>query len=272
MIRFNRWQDGKTKALTLSYDDGHICDTRLTEIFNANGLKASFHLNSGFFNREGETRFDDYVHADNVRGVYAGHEISQHSVFHPALTEIPREELIDQMLSDRKALEAFAQYPVRGMSYPFGIFNDDIIPMLKALGVEYARTIRSTGSFAIPEDFMRWDPTCHHNDRLLERTDDFLALSGGNRGGLALFYVWGHSFEFDPDNNWDMIETFAERIGGKPDIYYATNIEIMDYLIALCALRFSADRRMVYNPSAIPVWFTDEYEPVCVKPGETKHL
>ena len=42
---------GKHKALTLSYDDGRTQDRRLVDIFNRNGIKGTFHLNSGLFDR-----------------------------------------------------------------------------------------------------------------------------------------------------------------------------------------------------------------------------
>ena len=37
---------GKHKVLTMSYDDGKIDDYRLVSIFNKNGIKGTFHLNS----------------------------------------------------------------------------------------------------------------------------------------------------------------------------------------------------------------------------------
>ncbi len=40
---------GKHKALTMSYDDGRTQDRRLVDIFNQNGIKGTFHLNSGLF-------------------------------------------------------------------------------------------------------------------------------------------------------------------------------------------------------------------------------
>ena len=41
---------------------------------------------------------------------------------------------------------------------------------------------------------------------------------------------WGHSYEFDNNDNWEVIENFAEYIGGRDDVWYATNIEIYDYV------------------------------------------
>ena len=40
---------GKHKALTMSYDDGRLEDRRLIEIFNRNGIRGTFHLNSGLW-------------------------------------------------------------------------------------------------------------------------------------------------------------------------------------------------------------------------------
>lgn len=42
---------------------------------------------------------------------------------------------------------------------------------------------------------------------------------------LYLMYVWGHSYEFDNDNNWELMERFCAMAGGRGDIWYATNLE-----------------------------------------------
>ena len=44
---FLRFPDYKTKAVTFSYDDGVEQDEKLIHIFNQNGLKAAFNLNTG---------------------------------------------------------------------------------------------------------------------------------------------------------------------------------------------------------------------------------
>lgn len=94
-----------------------------------------------------------------------------------------------------------------------------------------------------------------------------------------MFYVWGHTFEFDYNegfNSWEHIGNFAEKISGHDDIWYATNIEIYDYTKAYERLVVSADSKMIYNPSVIPVWFkqgalNDEGR-FCIQPGETLRL
>ena len=42
----------KSKAVTISYDDGVKADKKLIEIMNENGLKGTFNLNSGLFSKK----------------------------------------------------------------------------------------------------------------------------------------------------------------------------------------------------------------------------
>ena len=85
-------------------------------------------------------------------------------------------------------------YPVRGLSYPNGSYSKEIINALPSLGIRYARTVTSTMSFAMPENFLEWNPTCHHNKNLLELGQQFVDLF--KKQYLYMMYVWGHSYEF----------------------------------------------------------------------------
>jgi hypothetical protein len=62
-----------------------------------------------------------------------------------------------------------------------------------------------------------------------------------------LFYIWGHSFEFDRNDNWQHLEDICGVLANKEDIWYATNIEIYEYVKAYDALVYSADGKRVYN-------------------------
>lgn len=85
-------------------------------------------------------------------------------------------------------------------------------------------------------------------------------------------YVWGHSYEFDDRDNWDLIETFCRKMGGREDIWYCTNIEFMDCMDAFARLQFFADNSFVHNPSAAECWIAVNDEPLCVPGGETVQL
>lgn len=262
-VRFGYYKDGKKKALTMSYDDGRNFDLRLLQIFNLHGIRATFHLNSSKLGEEG------FITAEDVRDKFTFHEISAHTLTHPRLTKIPNEELIFEVLEDRKNLEALCGYPVRGMSYPCGAYSPEAVERLQGLGVKYSRTVKSTESFSLPDDFLAWHPTCHHdNPRIFELLEKFKTY----KYPLPVFYIWGHSYEFDKKNNWDHIERFCAEAGGDPDVWYATNIEIYDYIMALRALQFTVDRTVVHNPTATDVWIDVDKTPVRIAAGATVDL
>ena len=78
--------------------------------------------------------------------------------------------------------------------------------------------------------------------------------------------------EFAENNNWHIIEEFASYTGNRTDVWYATNIEIYDYVKAYERLQTSYDKKIVHNPSNIDVWFDVYGEVYCVKSGETLKL
>ncbi|MBE6575408.1 MAG: polysaccharide deacetylase [Ruminococcaceae bacterium] len=256
-VRTNLYPGGKCRALTMSYDDGRIHDRRLIEIFNRYGIRGTFHLNSGKLDQE------DFVTSAEVATLYAGHEVSLHTVTHPYLEITATEELIYEVMEDRRVLESLCGYPVRGMSYPFGTYNTKVVEQLRALGIRYSRTTQATNKLYVPDDFLMWHPTCHHKNDIMAKLESFRKRPGPG----ALLYIWGHSYEFANHNNWELMEEFCAAAGGDKDTWYATNIEIYDYITAQRSLTLSADRTMAYNPSAISVWVGIEGEPVECKPG-----
>ena len=84
-----------------------------------------------------------------------------------------------------------------------------------------------------------------------------------------MFYLCGHAYEFEDHDNCDRIEAIAEKMGGKEDIWYATNIEIYNYVQCFKQLRFTTDVTLVENPTATDLWFTYNCKPYMVKAGET---
>lgn len=265
---------GKKKALTLSYDDGIYQDKKLVNIFNKNKLKATFNLNSGLQGEEGSFVINDLLikrmKKEEITHLYDGHEIANHGLNHLSLIDIPKELMIKEVLEDKKNHESMFHYPVRGMAYPYGTYNEKVIKVLEALGVEYSRTVNNHRGFSLPSNFLEWNPTAHHNDEgLMELSKKFLEEESL---GMELFYLWGHSYEFDLNSNWKVIEEFCEYMGNRNCIWYATNIQIVDYLKALDRLKFSSDYTSVFNPSAVSTWIELSGTKIQIKPGEIKRL
>lgn len=255
-----RFPGGRTKALTLSYDDGVEQDIQLVDIMNRYGLKGTFNLNSGLYAAEGTVYQKGHVHRRMTRKqvketfIDSGQEVAVHSLTHPFLEQLPISMVVSEIIRDRENLEKQFGTIVRGMAYPYGTFSDTVVAALQACGIVYSRTIISTNDFRIPADWLRLTATCHHNSPEIKSLSKRFVEDKVTRSPY-LFYLWGHSYEFESDNNWDVIENFAAYTGKRDDIWYATNIDIYDYIDAYSRLVFSADGKIVKNSSSTKVCF-----------------
>lgn len=225
------------KALTFSYDDGVTQDKRLIELLNKYGMKGTFNLNSellgreDYLIREGVRVSHIKVDPGEVREIYAGHEIAAHTLTHPNLAEVNDDrEIVEQVERDRENLSRMAGYEVVGMAYPGGGVN--YTPHVARLveqctGIRYARTTVASYDFHRQENLYEFRPTVYHvmePERLFELGKRFLELEPPER---RIFYVWGHSYEFDVRNAWGQFESFLEMMSGRDDILYGTNREVL---------------------------------------------
>lgn len=274
-----RFPKGKKKALTLSYDDGVEQDIRLMEIMKRNGIKGTFNLNSACYREEGAVyepgEIQRRMSEKEVTSLYkdSGMEVAVHGLTHPFLERLPDNLCIAEITKDRENLEKQFGVIVRGAAYPYGTYSDKVVGMMRMAGIAYARTTISTEKFDIPQDWLRLNPTCHHvNPALRELATDFVEERRRDRGYPLLFYLWGHSYEFEKDDNWEVIERFASYVGGRKDIWYATNIEIYEYVEAYRNLVFSMDAGRVYNPTCHKIYFEADGRKCSIDPGETIEL
>ena len=220
--------------------------------------------------------------------LYAGHEVAIHTVTHPTIARCPSPEIFHEIYDDKMEIEKVFGYPVRGIAYPNGSCDDRCVDIARNAGIVYGRiaadkysTVCSAetnakfaeapillgdeNGFGMPDDYMRWLPTCHHNHHLKEFGKKFMSLK--KKQYLYMMYVWGHSYEFGRDNNWDVMERFCEMTGNRDDIWYATNIEYVNYMEAAKRLIYAYDSSFVYNPNAVSVWITINNNTVVEIPG-----
>ncbi|KPG73763.1 polysaccharide deacetylase family protein [Enterococcus sp. RIT-PI-f] len=257
------YPEGKFKALTLSYDDGRIEDRRLIAVLNQFGLKATFHLNGGLMDRNDRT--GQRISLDEARTLYQGHEIACHTYTHPTIARCPLDKVALEVIEDRRILEGITGIPIQGMSYPNGSYTKKIKELLPLLGINYSRIVGSSHSFALPTDWYAWQATCHHQQQLLEHGKDFVDLHKSQY--LYLMSVWGHSYEFTDNNNWHLIEDFAEMVGVHHDIWFVTHIDFYRYMVASEQLVFSIEGNSVYNPTTLSIWISVDGNIIQVLPG-----
>lgn len=281
--QFLRFPEGKSKVVTLSYDDGIQQDIRFSEILNKYGLKCTFNINNRFMRKNGLTTEEIKKYL-----LDAGHEIAVHGANHRAEGTLRPIEGIQDVLNNRLELEETYDIIIRGMAYPDsgityytnGANFEKIKSYLKDLDIVYSRTLGGdNSSFELPQDWYAWMPTAHHNNpNIFEYIDKFNEIDLENpktycaRRQPRLFYLWGHSYEFDLHKNWDCIEKICEQLSGKEDTWYATNIEIYDYVTAYHSLVYSANGKKVYNPTVHTIWFDVDRKLYSIKSGETINI
>ncbi len=80
------------------------------------------------------------------------------------------------------------------------------------------------GRFDPQENLYRFQPTVWQGnyDALHRLWETFLASESDR---TQIFYVWGHSFEFDEKGTWDAFEAFLKVASGRDDVRYLTNRE-----------------------------------------------
>lgn len=276
-----RFPGGKAKALTLSYDDGITSDIRLVELFNRYNLKATFNLNGSGFNEDEEAgskhSIGDKTTAislSKAKEIYKGHEVALHGFWHLNMSNETTAKCMQEVVLDRQKLEKEFGGIIRGMAYAYGAYNDEVVEILKKAGIEYSRTCLSTKDFRIPDDWLRMTSTCHQAfDEMEGLAEKFVNENPADNEEAWIFYMWGHSYEYDRGfMDFARMENFAKTVSNKDDVWYATNIEICEYIKAVDRLVYNLDQDVVFNPTSYDLWFIKDGKSVCIKSGETKYI
>jgi hypothetical protein len=202
-----------------------------------------------------------------LKSLYRGHEVAVHGLTHPFLDRIPEERMFQEVVEDRRRLEAGVGYPVKGMSLPYGTYDRRVLAVLGRAGIVHCRTTVATNGFGLPVDFLEWHPTCHHRADLSALWQRFADAKESHK----LFYLWGHSYEFDRQNNWEIIETFGPTVRAAADagwLWCATNVQVYDYVTAWRELWCSLDGRSFRNTRGTTLWFRVGSALCRLAPGE----
>ena len=256
-----RYKGFRSKALTLSYDDGVYSDIEFINILNKYNIKATFNLNSGLFNKDG--MYIRRLTKDEALKLYldSGMEVAAHTATHLNLIDLDINAAKKEIVDDIKELSRLFNTDILGFAYPFGTYNDRLVDILKDCGIIYARTTEETNDFKIPTNFLKMSTTCRHkNPKLLELGKIYKELDSDE---ATLFTLWGHTYEFYKNDNFSLIEDFFKIIGNDPDIYYATNRDIVEYINAYKSL--TVDKKKIINNTKVDLYLNIDGENVLLK-------
>ncbi len=271
---FCRFPGFTWRACTMSFDDGPAEDARFIEIMRQYGLRGTFNLTKNYL-ETGWTGVRDALTVQQVKDIFRDDtEIALHGVEHYSLARTPNPITLHELIECKAFLEKEFGVIVRGIATPYGSCDEDVQKIFKMIGLSYARhSVRSTETFELPTDWLHWDASCRgRHPRLFENVDLFLGDGYFRKIGTRrplLFNLWGHTYEYTEDNNWEDFERFCDKMANAGNVWFATNIEVYDYIDAFNRLVFSADGNFVENPSATDVYLCYRDVDVLVPAGKT---
>ncbi|MBL0149513.1 MAG: polysaccharide deacetylase family protein [Ideonella sp.] len=213
--------------LVQCWDDGVSSDVRLVSLLRRHGARATFNLNAGLHARERQFGWHHLgtevwrLGRDELREVYRGFSVANHTLTHPHLEQMPIEAATREIREGRAQLQELFDQPVRGFVYPFGTFNDAVAQAVRDAGHAYARSTHSAPAGVDTIDAMAAAPSCH-----------FLAPDFWQRFDRArptgVFWFWGHSHELVDEAMWTAFEASLARLCAEPGAQWCDPTELFD--------------------------------------------
>jgi len=122
---------------SLTFDDGYLDHIAIARYLSALGVRATFFVITHLREFEGKpllSRYEELI----AELVELGHEVGSHTCTHKVLTELPQKELEQELRESKKYLEDVLGREVRGLAYPYGLYNIRVIRTTTKY-YEYAR-------------------------------------------------------------------------------------------------------------------------------------
>lgn len=234
--------DKPKKYFTVSFDDGITQDRRIIEIFKKYDFTAcTFFINTGLCGeswplvgiqagRPGVThiRFTE----DELRsGIYDGYDVCVHTLEHLSLKNFDSDpdELARQIETDADNIESITGRRPAGMAWPGGPteYTDETVKnVAEYTTMRFARRMGPTYGFDLPDEFLKWDPTCSISDNsVLDLARSFIAAECTED---MLFYVWGHGYELDLYDRYDVLEELIKMMTEADGVVPVTNSEFYE--------------------------------------------
>jgi peptidoglycan-N-acetylglucosamine deacetylase len=236
------------KIVTTSWDDGDVRDLRLADLLQANGVGGTFYIPLQPFNGHASLS-----HANLRSFVEQGFEIGAHGIRHENLKLIPSDSVARIVTTSKEVLQNILGQEVSMFCYPGGRHNPWAAASLKAAGYMGARTTRMLSTdleftaFEMPTtvqayphghfDYLKNATRARSFRRIrdyttgLWRASDWVTLSKMMfdrvmaKGGV--WHLYGHSWEIDQLSLWGDLEHVLQYVGGRPDVLYLHNSDLL---------------------------------------------
>ncbi|MDD5025963.1 MAG: polysaccharide deacetylase family protein [Candidatus Peribacteraceae bacterium] len=247
---------------TTSWDDGYASDIRLGALLDQHGMRGTFYVCPA-------AQHDEHMLTkEEIRTLSATHEIGAHTLNHPRLAHIPRDEARREIADSKRWVEDRTKKPCNMFCYPKGDVDPAVVSLVKESGFTGARTTEryafsGTSPFLLPTSlhiypfpvrrkFTHWwhmlDPfgqlrtswsqlrtlriplLALRSFRSLAETLFLEALENDS----PFFHLWGHSWELTHYNLWKDLEHFLVLVAShRQHLRMRTNGELVEDLFPL---------------------------------------
>jgi hypothetical protein len=221
---------------------------RLAELLAAHGLRGTFYV--PITNPD----FAVLKPAEITTLQQLDMEIGAHTYSHTVLPLLDSATMSHELLSSKARLEDIVAGPITSFCYPQGKFDARTRQQTIEAGYQLARTTLSFrlehnfDPFLMPTSFqfvphppanhvrhaikegnlkglMQWITSFGARSNLIELLDvmfQYILRQGG------ILHLWGHSWEIEQEQLWEVLDTALGQIGHHPDVLYLTNAQTLE--------------------------------------------
>lgn len=239
--------------VTTSWDDGDALDIKLSHLLSRYGVKGTFYITKQYRKQR--------LSEDEIRAISKNHEIGAHTLTHPDLRKLSKEEKLREIKGSKEWLQGVVGKEVPMFCYPTGYFDTETAETVHEAGFRGARTTvasktdlpssayeMSTTLQVYPFPFRKTSAGGYYWRYLLEplrqRYSLYRAL-GVPRSAMTswlsvakaafdhahkhgeVFHLWGHSWELENYGLWDELEELLTYITTYKDVHFVTNGELL---------------------------------------------
>jgi len=236
---------------TTSWDDGSIYDIKLSKMLLKYNIKGTFYIPLK------NDQISTILSRKEIKLISNNFETGAHTLNHTVLTKVSYEKARQEMRDGKSALEDVIGKEIRAFCFPKGKYTQPLLNLVKECKFDYARTVESLRIKNVIDTKKRLMhvslqvyPYKHHvywisilkgNKEGLYNylsvanvVGDWSKLSetlleNSFKSGIA-FHLWGHSWEIEKHNLWEILEQFLKYVNKRNNVIFCTNTELWSML------------------------------------------
>ena len=232
----------KLTCVTTSWDDGDHLDLELAELLCSKAILGTFYIPIRY-------REHPLSHADLRSLVAEGFEVGAHGHTHKLLWRLQPNEVREEVMPCKQALEDILGRQVDMFCYPGGRHDANVIRTLREVGYSGARTVRmlatrpTADAFEMPTTLQAYPhaPLTYIKNvcraRSLERSRSLLEQIShlGNWVDLGkrlfdavlkeggVWHLYGHSWEIEEFGLWNDLRELLDYVSHREGVRYVRN-------------------------------------------------